>query len=943
MTTTTRLAKLNRRTLIGFQTINDFVVGWADARIARLCRSVFSQDGVFDNPYSVATGNGIFTISGEQHCTDGIGNILNPSAIAYFANIPFQNSGGVEYDVALRRCVIPARTVDNSGVVINPGTGIPEFLCTQESIGEVADPDNVVDNGATITFVIDSVCEVGVTHAGRKCLVYLKIVQGATEAVAIEECTVVFVGGQNRITTTGVLGQTTVATDVTRYEVCLLGPTVRRNTDLNVEGYVFLGKLTGGNPSVWVDDQKVIEADLSEINADLQKFSETVSVTAVGGRRDDRPDPVYAAAAVGHDGLVYTIGGAGDNAYGSPTDQHIVYDPEGGNWSTRASLPYGAYAHVGFASFNNKLYAAGGYEATGPSVVDDFWSYDVGTDAWTQLANLPAARGAGRLIATSDRLYYLGGSNAAFTAQTTCWSYNPDTDLWSVIQVLPIATARLHAFVHNDKLIVWSGLGTLDLWEYDADADAWNDLADGLFETRYGFAFYVNGAIHIGAGLAGPGGVVRRHAVYSRTSNKWIELERPPLPHMYNGCSAVVNGVAFWIGGHAANVIDAAAVPWCIALDLRHMRVADTPVAVTHTGRGMTSAAYATLNETTATMPVALGKHQAVIADRSIWLTGGSDNADVAQSYMWRYFIDTNLWDRYTDFGETRCQPLLVEHTPKRKIYLFGGWDNVLGVNINHGQVFDIDEMTWDTFNTGVYVSEAGPGTRWGDKVWWSSGNDAVGYPSAGGQVRIYDFLWQDAGPVKDMGVGNERRLSISLLTKHVAYDRMTEEENVRVWSIGGLDPANLLMSSMNIYDVTAGVYTQIALANIFTSRTMRGCTDDRTLIFASGNHLQHFGEAGVQLDILPGPNSLLHEYDTAMVMFEGRVYQLGGNNNDGLNFATDKVSINTYKGSWVFYPQNFTYGVKAATISAASGDVYGFMAWNNRHVYEAVIVGVVE
>src|SRR5690606_29601129 len=97
---------------------------------------------------------------------------------------------------------------------------------------ESAAPSVVVDNTGTITFTIDSVCEAGVSHAGRTARIW-KVIPGegaTTEAIAIEDVAVVYTAGNNKITTMGTLGQSAVSTTAADYMVALLGPSVKRNT-----------------------------------------------------------------------------------------------------------------------------------------------------------------------------------------------------------------------------------------------------------------------------------------------------------------------------------------------------------------------------------------------------------------------------------------------------------------------------------------------------------------------------------------------------------------------------------------------------------------------------------------------------------------------------------------------------------------------------------------
>lgn len=230
---------------------------------------LFMNDGVTIS----ADGNDKIQIdkdSSDVLGTDGQGHFFD-IAEAENDDLQFENTNTIIYYVGLKHCTRP------QGIQINPRTGYPEYIELEDYIGEKSNPDAVVDNGdGTITFTITSVTESGVTNAGRQCMVYMvNPVQGATtEAVAIETVTVAYTGGLNKITTTAAFGQTTVSTTTTDYEVILLGPTIKRNTDLRVtSGYCFVGTVTGagaGNPPTVfsVTDQKVLDYSWSSMLID---------------------------------------------------------------------------------------------------------------------------------------------------------------------------------------------------------------------------------------------------------------------------------------------------------------------------------------------------------------------------------------------------------------------------------------------------------------------------------------------------------------------------------------------------------------------------------------------------------------------------------------------------------------------------------------------------
>jgi len=243
-------------------------------------------------------GNDLIDIDGTSIASDGLGHFLDP-ANATHEDINFENQTGFDYYVGLEYSEEP------DDVQINPRTGQPEYIGYKEQIGKQGDPDSVVDNGSNITFTIDGVTEAGRTHAGRSAVVYMKTpAAGATTAaVAIETCTVAWSGGANKITTTGTLGQTTVSTTPSDYEVIVLGPTVSRGTDLrSVSGVAFIGIVTGNGPGATptvfdTDDQKVVPQSWASVLADglSQDFYPSADATYKLGTSSLRWSEIHTA------------------------------------------------------------------------------------------------------------------------------------------------------------------------------------------------------------------------------------------------------------------------------------------------------------------------------------------------------------------------------------------------------------------------------------------------------------------------------------------------------------------------------------------------------------------------------------------------------------------------------------------------------------------------
>lgn len=325
MTTGATFVDFTEKRLLGRQDLDDRLLDYVQGLIRESFEKSYRTGVVFDTILGLsADGADKFQITGTSDAADGLGHLLDLDGFGYKGAIQFQNTNTAIYYVALHYCEVP------DGVQVNPRTGLPEYIGAQEFIGEVADPDAVIDNGnGTITFQVDSVTEATVSNAGRQVRVWKKspAKNATTPAIAIEELTVVWTG-QNRVTTTGDLGQDSISVTAADYSVALLGPTVKRYTNLiGVDGYAFVGKVTGagaGNPPTTFDttDQDVTTASLSDLQDITSRNATTdrlkIDVKSYTG---DVADPQIAVRDPGGS-VVFSVDGNGNVVIQGETTQY---------------------------------------------------------------------------------------------------------------------------------------------------------------------------------------------------------------------------------------------------------------------------------------------------------------------------------------------------------------------------------------------------------------------------------------------------------------------------------------------------------------------------------------------------------------------------------------------------------------------------------------------
>lgn len=337
MPTGAEYARIPNKRLLSAEDFRDRILGYLRTAMIATIKSQWSVDGVFDTKLTLTGAVNSVVVNGTSISTDGLGHLFDVTQI-FTATALFENTNAITYYVGFKYAEAP------SGIIVNPRTGFPEYIGTKELIGEMAAPTSVTDNGnGTITFNVNSVTEAGVSNAGRTVRVY-KVnpsPDALSEVIAIEDRTVAFGSGNNTITTVGDLGQSVVSTTAADYVVVLLGPSVKRNTNLeSTSGYFFVGTVVGvgaGNtpstfsitlqrllksfddasqttltPYGWINSTNVQDA-IQEIVDELGANGGTPGATLIGV-----DGTVFSSAELGGAAPRFGIGNVADSTLSAP-------------------------------------------------------------------------------------------------------------------------------------------------------------------------------------------------------------------------------------------------------------------------------------------------------------------------------------------------------------------------------------------------------------------------------------------------------------------------------------------------------------------------------------------------------------------------------------------------------------------------------------------------
>jgi hypothetical protein len=211
-------------------------------------RFLYDSDGMFGSSgFGIqADGNDkvALSISGNapKFFVDGFGELMRLQSFAVGTDprqsVQFENAA-VTYYLGVEVASYPAAPATSQPLDINLNTLKPEYRLYKKTIGRMGHPTSVTLNGdGTLTLRIDDILlDPTRSHAGRKCKVWLKTPASSDYAIAVQELTVAFSGGQNSVTTPNTaakaFGQASPSAVTTDYFVLIEGITVTRDRNLS--------------------------------------------------------------------------------------------------------------------------------------------------------------------------------------------------------------------------------------------------------------------------------------------------------------------------------------------------------------------------------------------------------------------------------------------------------------------------------------------------------------------------------------------------------------------------------------------------------------------------------------------------------------------------------------------------------------------------------------
>jgi len=251
-------------------------------------------------------------------------------------------------------------------------------------------------------------------------------------------------------------------------------------------------------------------------------------------------------------GTSFSIGakvyaGTGMTGASIPTDDFYEYDVASNAWTSKGNFDGGARIGAISFSINGKGYVAFGTDLS--SGFKDIWEYTPAGDTWEKKTDFPGlGRAGGFVFVVNNKAYIGGGQDENGVALNDLWVFDPSGYTWMELESLP-STPRLYpaAFAIGTKGYVGTGVdendnSLSDFWEYNTATNTWTRKAD--------HPSAIAGAIGFATSTRGYMGLAQSTELYSYypTENVWIKEADYPVAGFYINASCAFSGGKAYVG-----------------------------------------------------------------------------------------------------------------------------------------------------------------------------------------------------------------------------------------------------------------------------------------------------------------------------------------------------------------------------------------------------------
>jgi len=222
-------------------------------------------------------------------------------------------------------------------------------------------------------------------------------------------------------------------------------------------------------------------------------------------------------------------------------------------WKKLTSFPATTSGAEPIVLNNNIYYIPSSYAPR--SITSDFYKYDIPSDTWIKLANMPAAKGNLAVAEASGNIFAIGGG---FTK--TNFKYTPDTDTWQILDSMPTARQHIDCGVVDNKIYVIGGITsfkniTKKNEVYDTETNTWSEKSP-IPTLRNNPAIVTKDSLIYVIGGAGSGKsiwtTIATVECYNTKTDEWTTKSDMPFALFKPGAVVVKNKIVV-LGGQDAS------------------------------------------------------------------------------------------------------------------------------------------------------------------------------------------------------------------------------------------------------------------------------------------------------------------------------------------------------------------------------------------------------
>jgi N-acetylneuraminic acid mutarotase len=152
-------------------------------------------------------------------------------------------------------------------------------------------------------------------------------------------------------------------------------------------------------------------------------------------------------------------------------------------WSSVAAMP------TAIRAVNGSMYVLGGSQRV--------LKYNTGSNSWTEVAPMPAARGYAAVCVVDSEIFVFGGQNSADKPCSDVYTYNTVSNRWSPVSPMPSARVGHGVCMLGGMIYIAGGYDadntdSNSMLQYDPVSDTWSEMAP-MLRARSAFGMFVAG------------------------------------------------------------------------------------------------------------------------------------------------------------------------------------------------------------------------------------------------------------------------------------------------------------------------------------------------------------------------------------------------------------------------------------------------------------------